>query len=246
MTAALGRTPIERKGLQAFPPELGYPVKGNTAIKYGWLCALDSTGNAVPFTAATGLLSAGLAEADIDTTASGPRGQQADGAFAINFTQGVVDLLNGTAGDALADTDAPCVCYGIDNQTVGKTDGGATRSPAGLFVGLNPENSKARVFVGPLAAFLAAARLQTAIPPTQNGTGQLAAGTLTISTATITANSRIFVARKSISTSTAIASLGATGTRTVGAPGSFIVQSLKPDHTVETNDVSTFDWFVVG
>lgn len=81
----------------------------------------------------------------------------------------------------------------------------------------------------------------------QSGTGTLVAGDSGVITATITANSRIFVTRKSVAGSTVLGELTA-NTRVIGAPGSFKVQSLTPASpaTPLATDASTFDWLVRG
>lgn len=79
-----------------------------------------------------------------------------------------------------------------------------------------------------------------------SGTGTLVNGQSAAIPATITATSKIVVTRNSLATSTAVGEL-VTGSRVVGAPGSFKVTSEKDDMSgVQTGDQSTFDWYVIG
>jgi hypothetical protein len=82
----------------------------------------------------------------------------------------------------------------------------------------------------------------------QTGSGTCTAGVSNTIAATITAGSKIVVTRKDLALSSAIGVLSAeTADRVVGAPGSFIVRSLRPaTMAAETGDASTFDWYVIG
>jgi hypothetical protein len=75
------------------------------------------------------------------------------------------------------------------------------------------------------------------------GTATLVSGTVTISNTSITANTRIFLSRYSVNSSTA---LGLLSVGTVTASTSFVINSLKEaDATVQTNDVSIVHWILV-
>lgn len=74
------------------------------------------------------------------------------------------------------------------------------------------------------------------------GTSTLTGGTVTVSNTSVTANTLIFLTARAINASTA------TGRLTVGpitANTSFVINALKADATVETNDVSSVSWLLV-
>lgn len=85
----------------------------------------------------------------------------------------------------------------------------------------------------------------TALAKFQRGTDTLSSGTKTVA-ATITANSRIFVTRKTTGGTAGAGGLEVTAsTRTPGTPGSFVVNSVGLTGTLVSTDTSTFDWLVV-
>jgi hypothetical protein len=102
------------------------PVKGAMRIFAGSLTCVDATGFAVKGAVSTTLKCVGRAEEQIDNTSG------ADGAQRITVASGTFRYANSSAGDlvTLADIDAPC--FLVDDQTVAKTNGGATRSQAGI------------------------------------------------------------------------------------------------------------------
>jgi hypothetical protein len=82
----------------------------------------------------------------------------------------------------------------------------------------------------------------------QCGTATLASGTVTIA-ANITANSRILLAIKDPGAGALTTFIGLdapVANRTVGTPGSFVVNALANDKTTLTTAVCTFDWYVCG
>lgn len=153
MTTATGRVPHTQRGLpnQPVPTAWRVGVLAATPLYSGWLCARDANGYAVPFTETTGLTSLGKSRDDVPAAdASGDR----EGIFdAATFEY----AMSSAAGDSFVDAEAPAVCYGVDNQTIGKLSTG--RSIAGLYLGVSAETGKARVFVGPVAHAMALALL---------------------------------------------------------------------------------------
>lgn len=82
----------------------------------------------------------------------------------------------------------------------------------------------------------------------QRGTGTLVNGVSPAIAATITATSRIVALKAN-----ALGGAGSatdlsvpSGTRIVGAPGSFVVQAVNADNTANAVDDSTFDWIVIN
>jgi len=102
-----------------------HPVKAATTLYAGAMCAIDATGNAIPFATATGLISVGRCEGRVDNSAG------ADGDESGRFRTGVFRYANSAAGDEITVDDIGSDCYGVDDQTVAKTDGTSTRSVAG-------------------------------------------------------------------------------------------------------------------
>lgn len=128
MTAATKARLTDRYGTNG---ELeNYPMKGAVIILAGTLCALDASGFMVPVTSVATLQpkSGMKAKETIDTTGL------ADGVKKIEAELGVWGWENSAAADQLAQTDVGNAVYGVDNQTVAKTDGGGTRSIIGTLV----------------------------------------------------------------------------------------------------------------
>jgi hypothetical protein len=107
--------------------------KGSTVINEGALVVIAG-GYAKPGAAGLGLVAAGRA--------SMPNGQPsdstglADGAVHLRVEQGVFAYAMGSGGDVIAQANVGLPCFVIDDQTVGLTDGGGTRSVAGMIVGI--------------------------------------------------------------------------------------------------------------
>ncbi|TIW26162.1 MAG: hypothetical protein E5V63_14800 [Mesorhizobium sp.] len=115
-----GRNTLERSGDIS-----EIPVKGATKIFAGALVAVDANGYAVPMSTATTLVGVGRAEKDADNSAG------ADGAINVRVGRGVFQYGNSAAADAITRSNIGSSCYGVDDQTVAKTNGTNTRSVAG-------------------------------------------------------------------------------------------------------------------
>lgn len=150
-----------RYGSQAIPLGVEYGVKDNTVGLKGTIVVLDG-GYLKMGVTGTGLVCVGASLSDWDNTGTG----HADGAILAGVEQGILPWNIGSAGDALTQADAGSIVYIIDNQTVGKTDGSGTRSPAGVlaWVAANGTDPQAYVVMGEfLAPFLAASTALNAI-----------------------------------------------------------------------------------
>lgn len=79
---------------------------------------------------ATGCMGVGRAEATADNSAG------AAGALTLEYRQGCFLFANSSAGDLITIADIGKACFIVDDQTVAKTDGTATRSRAGLVDGI--------------------------------------------------------------------------------------------------------------
>lgn len=112
------------------PPEImgrlfTIPVAAAKKIYRGALIVLDSSGNAEPATTATGKRALGVALEYADNT------DGAAGDITVDVRTGIFGFANSSAGDAITAAEIGHTCYIVDDQTVAKTSGGGTRSPAG-------------------------------------------------------------------------------------------------------------------
>lgn len=103
-----------------------HPVKAATKIYAGALVMFDAAGWLVPASAATTLKPGGRAEARADNSAG------ANGDVSANVRRGTFRWGNSAAGDAITRADIGASAYAVDDQTVAKTNGGNTRSVAGI------------------------------------------------------------------------------------------------------------------
>lgn len=121
------------------PSTQGLPVAAATTIYAGSIVCTNAAGYAVPMTTALNLRPVGIA---VRTVANAG----AAGAMVIEVFRGTFFVNMGTAGDALTIADRYNLVYGIDDNTVGKTTGGSTRSLAGILVDV--VGSQAVVLIG--------------------------------------------------------------------------------------------------
>lgn len=137
MTAlAAARNTKERTG-----DVLDFPVKASTQCYQGGLAVLNA-GYAAPGTTATGLKAVGRFEAEADNSSG------ADGAIRARIKRGTFKFANSAAGDAIAQADVGADCYIVDDQTVAKTDGTATRSRAGIIVSVDSDGVWVQIGLG--------------------------------------------------------------------------------------------------
>lgn len=91
----------------------------------GTIAVLDG-GFAKPGAAATGLIAVGVFDAEADNSAG------ANGAIQARVQRGVFRFDNSAAADEITLADVGKLCYIVDDITVAKTDGTASRSVAGV------------------------------------------------------------------------------------------------------------------
>ena len=95
---------------------------------------LQGKGNAAGYltkgAAATGCVGVGRAEYTVDNSAG------AAVALSVEYRVGTCLFANSAAGDLIVIADIGKACFIVDDQTVAKTDGTATRSRAGIVEGL--------------------------------------------------------------------------------------------------------------
>ena len=108
-------------------------VAGTKKIFEGALVCLNSTGYATPGALAATLVADGVARETVDNTAG------ADGAVTVEIEKGVFPFANSTSTDAITRAEIGDNAYIVDDQTVAKTDAGATRSVAGKIVDVDAD-----------------------------------------------------------------------------------------------------------
>lgn len=160
MTAlAKGRPDLDNAG--ALVQTLGRPAAtGKTFYNNALACLF--AGYLRPVTGVfgervVGVVDVGLADNFVTTGA--------DGDFKVVTKTGIFPFLIGSAGDALTAADVGSRVFAIDDQTVGKTDGGVQRPVAGQLVFV--ESSRAYVAIGfetPDGSALQAAGLDGSAP----------------------------------------------------------------------------------
>lgn len=110
-------------------------MKGGVKIFAGALVSVKS-GLARPGSVETGAQGWGRAEKTVDNRTGG------DGAEKVIVREGVCKYNNSPSGPDFIDSAAfnlGNLCYIVDDQTVAKTDGGGTRSPAGQIFGVDAD-----------------------------------------------------------------------------------------------------------
>jgi hypothetical protein len=110
-------------------------VKTSLVLWHGAMGAVDATGYLVPALTSTTLkrfCRINLApERKLDTTGI------ASGVKTAKMEFGEFQWANSTAGDAIAQADVGNDCYAVDDQTVAKTSGSASRSICGKIMGVD-------------------------------------------------------------------------------------------------------------
>ena len=117
------------------------PVAASTVIFAGALTCLNAAGNLVPGATATGLKARGVARSRVDN------GGGAAGDKRAESKPGIYHFDNSASSDAIARADIGATAYIVDDQTVAKTDGTGTRSPAGTIVDVDSVGVWVRVGV---------------------------------------------------------------------------------------------------
>lgn len=128
MALTKGKKVLELNGETVLPKLFDLGVKADAVIFSGAIVCTDSTGYAVPASAATGLTARGVAQQSKDATG------EDSGDLKVRVHAGVFKVKNSASDDALAITDVGHACYLVDDETVAKTSNLGARSPAGLVV----------------------------------------------------------------------------------------------------------------
>ncbi|MGN7715243.1 hypothetical protein [Agrobacterium radiobacter] len=101
------------------------PVAAGVKLYAGAMVAISATGFLVPVTAATTLKAAARNAKFVDNTSGG------NGAVLAEQELGTYRWDNSAAADLITRADIGSDAYGVDDQTVAKTNGGGTRSIVG-------------------------------------------------------------------------------------------------------------------
>lgn len=106
------------------------PLASSAKIWAGSLVMRDASGYLTCGTAAAGGIGLGRAEATVDNSTG------ASGAKTVEYRRGFFGFANAGGADLIGQADVGQLCYIVDDQTVAKTDGSASRSPAGIVDGI--------------------------------------------------------------------------------------------------------------
>jgi hypothetical protein len=146
------RNTPEREGVL-----LNKGVAAAVKCRAGGIAVLDASGNIKPAVTATGLLCVGRFEETVDNTAGDA------GDVTATAKRGVFRYANSADADAITVAEIGDVCYLVDDQTVAKTSGSATRSVAGLIEDVDSDGVWVRMgfdsYVSPASGLLAANNL---------------------------------------------------------------------------------------
>ena len=112
---------------------ISVPVAAAAKIYAGSLVVANAAGYAAPGSVATTLTALGRAEDMVDNTTG------ANGAKSINVRRCKAFKFANHAADLVVQADFGKTCYVVDDQTVAKTSGGATRSIAGKVLGIEAD-----------------------------------------------------------------------------------------------------------
>lgn len=102
------------------------PVSASTTIYAGAMVMREADGYVVEGQTATGLIGMGVADKAADN------GSGTDGDIDVRYRPGVFRMANSASADEITIAEIGDVCFAVDDQTVAKTDGTSTRSPAGI------------------------------------------------------------------------------------------------------------------
>lgn len=109
-----------------------YPVAANAVIHVGALVVLNG-GFLQPGSVATGRIAAGRAQQAADNIGG------ANGALQVEVRRGVFRWENSAAADQIVQADVGNSAFIVNDQTVAKTNGANTRSPAGRIMAVDAD-----------------------------------------------------------------------------------------------------------
>jgi hypothetical protein len=151
MALTKDRNTISRSGQQ-----FSYPLAA-VKVYAGSIGVINASGHLTKGATATGLKCVGRIKAQVDNSAGV--------AAAVNgeVENGLFCWKNSAAADAITLAEVGTVCFIVDDETVAKTSGGGTRSPAGIIEDVDSGGVWVRMgqdaLVAPAGALLAASNL---------------------------------------------------------------------------------------
>jgi hypothetical protein len=107
------------------------PMAAAALIYAGALVCRNAAGYAVKGATALNLVGAGVAQARVDNSAGSA------GDLEIDVRSGVFRFANSSSGDAITVAEIGDIAWVVDDETVAKTSGSGTRSPAGIITGVD-------------------------------------------------------------------------------------------------------------
>lgn len=113
-----------RSTLQRAAGDLSGLLAASQTIFAGSILMRTAAGHLTKGATATGSVGVGRAETAGTSTTAGVTAQP--------YREGVFRFANSAGGDLIATADIGTACYIVDDQTVAKTSGTNTRSPAGI------------------------------------------------------------------------------------------------------------------
>lgn len=111
------------------PGERVGTLGASQAIFNGSILMRNASGDLIKGAVATGSFGVGRAEDNDASTTAGVTAQR--------YRPGTFRFANSSAGDLITKADIGAACYIVDDQTVAKTNGTNTRSPAGIIDGVD-------------------------------------------------------------------------------------------------------------
>jgi len=127
---------------------LSFGVAASVTIHAGAMAMLNASGYATKGQTALGLY--GVGRADQRVVNAGSAGDET-----IRVRPGRFRFANSSAADEITIAEIGKVCYAVDDQTVAKTSGSGTRSPAGFVVGVDAQGVHVEFDVAKIGAWLA-------------------------------------------------------------------------------------------
>ena len=117
-------SPREPYSSDAIPRTISHPVATATTIYAGSLVCRNAGGYAIKGAVATTLKALGVCQKQVVNAG-------ANGAKLVEVRRGTFPFKNSASGDLITIADVGNDCYIVDDETVAKTDGTASRSIAG-------------------------------------------------------------------------------------------------------------------
>jgi hypothetical protein len=121
----------DRNTPELLPGERVGVLGATQTIFNGSILMRNASGHLIKGATATGSFGVGRAEDNGASTTAGVTPQR--------YRPGIFRFANSSAGDLIVTADIGAACYIVDDQTVAKTNGTNTRSPAGIIDGVDAQ-----------------------------------------------------------------------------------------------------------